>query len=226
MKANKKHYPNEVNDVLSLVRDAISRGKPVMLASDLPDVPARMMDADDINADMIDLLSKSTYSRDLVCSGVSEGIDMLPSARRAFIGCGIKSPIIHNFDIDDLSLGQRYTCQIIMDYEIVDYIDRGMEITPTPDRIELLRPLLSIRWYYESEHVCKAEIFRSETDVTEAMIMRWIGKDATRFRAVSFQRSQENGGYRHVLPFSDSMEEAKKVVEDYALTCLARTLSR
>ena len=151
---------------------------------------------------------------------------MLPSARRAFIGCGIKSPIIHNFDIDDLTLGQRYTCQIIMDYEIVDYIDRGMEITPTPDRIELLRPLLSIRWYYESEHVCKAEIFRSETDVTEAMIMRWIGKDATRFRAVSFQRSQENGGYRHVLPFSDSMEEAKKVVEDYALTCLAGMLSR
>lgn len=226
MKANKKHYPNEVNDVLSLVRDAISRGKPVMLASDLPDVPPRMMDEDDINADMIDLLSKSTYSRDLVCSGVSEGIDMLPSARRAFIGCGIKSPIIHNFDIDDLTLGQRYTCQIIMDYEIVDYIDRGMEITPTPDRIELLRPLLSIRWYYESEHVCKAEIFRSETDVTEAMIMRWIGKDATRFRAVSFQRSQENGGYRHVLPFSDSMEEAKKVVEDYALTCLAGMLSR
>ena len=226
MKANKKHYPNEVNDVLSLVRDAISRGKPVMLASDLPDGPPRMMDEDDINADMIDLLSKSTYSRDLVCSGVSEGIDMLPSARRAFIGCGIKSPIIHNFDIDDLTLGQRYTCQIIMDYEIVDYIDRGMEITPTPDRIELLRPLLSIRWYYESEHVCKAEIFRSETDVTEAMIMRWIGKDATRFRAVSFQRSQENGGYRHVLPFSDSMEEAKKVVEDYALTCLAGMLSR
>lgn len=226
MKANKKHYPNEVNDVLSLVRDAISKGKPVMLASDLPDVPARMMDADDINADMIDLLSKSTYSRDLVCSGVSEGIDMLPSARRAFIGCGIKSPVIHNFDIDDLSLGQRYTCQIIMDYEIVDYIDRGMEITPTPDRIEQLRPLLSIRWYYESEHVCKAEIFRSETDVTEAMIMRWIGKDATRFRAVSFQRSQESGGYRHVLPFSDSMEEAKKVVEDYALTCLAGMLSR
>ena len=226
MKANKKHYPNEVNDVLSLVRDAISRGKPVMLASDLPDVPPRMMDEDDINADMIDLLSKSTYSRNLVCSGVSEGIDMLPSARRAFIGCGIKSPIIHNFDIDDLTLGQRYTCQIIMDYEIVDYIDRGMEITPTPDRIELLRPLLSIRWYYESEHVCKAEIFRSETDVTEAMIMRWIGKDATRFRAVSFQRSQESGGYRHVLPFSDSMEEAKKVVEDYALTCLAGMLSR
>lgn len=226
MKANKKHYPNEVNDVLSLVRDAISKGKPVMLASDLPDVPPRMMDADDLNADMIDLLSKSTYSRDLVCSGVSEGIDMLPSARRAFIGCGIKSPIIHNFAIDDLSLGQRYTCQIIMDYEIVDYIDRGMEITPTPDRIEMLRPLLSIRWYYESEHVCKAEVFRSETDVTEAMIMRWIGKDATRFRAVSFQRSQENGGYRHVLPFSDSMEEAKKVVEDYALTCLARMLSR
>ena len=221
MKANKKHYPKEVHDVLSLVRDAISRGKPVMLASDLPDVPPRMMDSDDINADMIDLLSKSTYSRDLVCSGVSEGIDMLPSARRAFIGCGIKSPVIHNFDIDDLSLGQRYTCQIIMDYEVIDYIDRGMEIIPTPDRIELLRPLLSIRWYYESEHVCKAEIFRSETDVTEAMIMRWIGKDATRFRAVSFQRSQENGGYRHVLPFSDSMEEAKKVVEDYALTCLA-----
>lgn len=226
MKANKKHYPNEVNDVLSLVRDAISKGKPVMLASDLPDVPARMMDADDINADMIDLLSKSTYSRDLVCSGVSEGIDMLPSARRAFIGCGIKSPIIHNFDIDDLSLGQRYTCQIIMDYEIVDYIDRGMEITPTPDRIEQLRPLLSIRWYYESEHVCRAEIFRSETDVTEVMIMRWIGKDATRFRTVSFQRSREDGGYRHVLPFSDSMEEAKKVAEDYALTCLAGMLSR
>ena len=226
MKANKKHYPNEVNDVLSLVRDAISKGKPVMLASDLPDVPARMMDADDINADMIDLLSKSTYSRDLVCSGVSGGIDMLPSARRAFVGSGIKSPVIHNFDIDDLSLGQRYTCQIIMDYEVIDYIDRGMEIIPTPGRIEQLRPLLSIRWYYESEHLCKAEIFRSETDVTEAMIMRWIGKDATRFRAVSFQRSQENGGYRHVLPFSDSMEEAKKVVEDYALTCLARTLSR
>lgn len=226
MKANKKHYPNEVNDVLSLVRDAISKGKPVMLASDLPDVPARMMDADDINADMIDLLSKSTYSRDLVCSGVSGGIDMLPSARRAFVESGIKSPVIHNFDIDDLSLGQRYTCQIIMDYEVIDYIDRGMEIIPTPGRIEQLRPLLSIRWYYESEHLCKAEIFRSETDVTEAMIMRWICKDATRFRSVSFQRSQTPGGYRHVLPFSDSMEEAKKVVEDYALTCLAGMLSR
>ena len=101
-----------------------------------------------------------------------------------------------------------------------------MEVTPIPERIEQLRPLLSIRWYYESDHVCKAEIFRSETDITEAMIMRWIGKDATRFRAVSFQRSQMHGGYRHVLPFSDSMEEAKKVVEDYALTCLAGMLSR